>query len=237
MPKTSDKTKTSAKTSDKTKTSAKTSDKTSAKTSAKTKTPRSKTARKSKAKKPAKKSASTVKRSKPKSSKTSSSTKSTSGGSTVKREYRLLERKDGKTVITDHRAHNKGPGDAATKLAGPMFPDKKPGRKVKLTITKVSPGRNQGAIYEFEVEQYLQELRTEDKNIPKNLVIEKDGKRFRLRRKAIKLSTFTPTDIARAQTKRRKRTGDTGRLSKSMSKADDDNVDNVDNVDEIEDSE
>ena len=139
-----------------------------------------------------------------------------------KREYRLVEQRNGETIITDNRAHNKGPGDAAVKLARPLFgDDRSNGVKVKLTITKVSPGRNQGAIYEYEVEQKHVPITEKDKNIPKNLVIESKGKKYRLKRYATKLKTYTPTMMKHAKSFKNRKAGNTGRRSKSVSRSDD----------------
>jgi hypothetical protein len=134
----------------------------------------------------------------------SSSRRSSRGGkkpiddriSMKKREYRLVEQRGTETVITDHKAFNKGPGDAAAKLAQPFFKDKNDGSKVRLTITKISDGRNQGAIYEYEIVQKHVEL-GKDEKVPPGIVIQKGAKKYRLKRYATKLKTYTPTMMKR----------------------------------------
>jgi len=113
-----------------------------------------------------------------------------------KREYRLVEQRGNETVITEHKAFNKGPGDAAAKLAQPFFKDKTDGSKVRITITKVSDGRNQGAVYEYEIVQKHVEI-GKDEKVPAGIVITKGSKRYRLKRYATKLKTVTPTMMKR----------------------------------------
>ena len=112
--------------------------------------------------------------------------------SMIKREYRLVEQHGDQIVVTPHFALNKGPGDAAVKLARPFFKDRNDGSKVRITIKKISDGRNKGALYEYEVLQKHMPL-APGENAPKGIVIEKNGKRYRLKRYATKLKTYTPT--------------------------------------------
>jgi hypothetical protein len=115
-----------------------------------------------------------------------------------KREYRLVEQQGDKTVVTNHKAFNKGPGDAAVKLSQPFFKDKADGSKVRLTITKVSDGRNKGAIYEYEIEQKLIEI-GKDEKVPESIIIKKGNKQYRLKRYATKIKTYTPTMMQRSK--------------------------------------
>jgi hypothetical protein len=124
--------------------------------------------------------------------------------SMIKREYRLVEQHGDKIVVTSHFALNKGPGDAAVKLARPFFKDRNDGSKVRITITKISDGRNKGALYEYEILQKHMLLKPGEA-APKGIVIEKNGKKYRLKRYATKLKTYTPSSqkkIKQADTKR-----------------------------------
>jgi hypothetical protein len=116
--------------------------------------------------------------------------------SMMKREYRLVEQHGDVPIVTGHKAFNKGPGDAAVKLAQPFFKDKNDGSKVRITITKVSPGRNQGAKYEYEIVQKLMPVGKNEK-VPESIIIEKNGKQYRLKRYAVKIKTYTPTMMKR----------------------------------------
>jgi hypothetical protein len=116
--------------------------------------------------------------------------------SMIKREYRLVEQHGNEVIVTPHFAFNKGPGDAAVKLARPFFKDRNDGSKVRITITKVSDGRNKGALYEYEILQKHMPLK-KDEAAPKGIIIEKNGKKFRLKRYATKLKTYTPSSQKR----------------------------------------
>lgn len=118
-----------------------------------------------------------------------------------KRVYKLVEMSENGPVITNHAAFNKGPAEAAAKIAKRLMTNKTDKAVIKITITKVSPGRNQGAFYDYKVTQSLVEIKPKE-NVPKGVIIEKGGKKYKMKRHAEQIAIYTPTMMKAAARKK-----------------------------------